>query len=75
VEGGKGKITEKEVQLKLLEENRKNFSSNFITTSREQHQHTFRNKTMPPDIGKYNPRMESVDKKTPGASIPKEPVF
>jgi hypothetical protein len=29
---------------------------------------------MPPDIGKYNPRMESVDKKTPGAQIPKEPT-
>ena len=74
-QGGKSKITEKDVQQKMLEENKKNCSSFFNCTSREQHQYIFRNKTQPPDIGKYNPRMESVDKKTKIAQIPSEPKY
>jgi hypothetical protein len=52
-----------------LEINKKNLSSNFHATSREKHQFIFRNKTEPPDVGKYNPRMHSVDAKAKIAKI------
>jgi hypothetical protein len=57
-----------------MEYNKKNFTSNFISTTRDQHQHIFRNKTQPPDVGKYNPRMESVDKKPKVTVIKQESV-
>ena len=50
---------------------KKNCTGNFITTSRDQHQFAFRNKTDPPDVGKYNPRMNSVDKKSVATKINK----
>ena len=47
-----------------MEMNKKYLSSNFTVTSRDEHQFIFRNKTNAPDLGKYNPRMNSVDAKT-----------
>jgi hypothetical protein len=58
-----------------MQENKKYLTSNFISTSREQHEHIFRNKTQPPDIGKYHPRMGSVDKKAKVAKILAEPFL
>ena len=43
--------------------NKKHLSSNFTVTTRDEHQFIYRNKTNAPELGKYNPRMHSVDAK------------
>lgn len=59
----------------MLELNKKTLTSNFKATSKERHSHIFRNKTNPPDVGKYNPRMSSIDKKAPRPMILQGPVY
>lgn len=49
----------------------KNLSSNFTVTSRDRHQFIFRNKTDPPDVGKYNPISSLVIPKVPEANFNK----
>ena len=65
----KSNITDKEIESKINELYRKNCSGNFKFTSRDQHEFAFRNKTNPPDIGKYNPRLDNVEKKSPTVKI------
>ena len=56
------KITDKDVTDKVMEINKKNCSPSFQVTSRDRHQFIFRNKTNPPDVGKYRPTFQ--DKRT-----------
>jgi len=73
--GKNASVSNKDVQDKLMEINKKNFSSNFTSTSRDRRQFIFRNKTDPPELGKYNPRMNSIDKREKKATIFKEWEF
>ena len=47
----------------MLELSMKNFSPNFKATSRDRYNMIFRNKTDPPEFGKYNPSLNVVRKK------------
>ena len=58
--GKKTRVSEKEVADVIREKNLKKLSSNFRATEREQLQHINRNKTEPPDVGKYSPNMSLV---------------
>jgi len=53
-------VSEKEIADVIREKNLKKLSSNFRATEREQLQHIYRNKTDPPDVGKYSPIMSLV---------------
>ena len=73
-QGKKARVTELEVQKKIRENGLKHLSSNFAVTSRDRHQFIFRNKTDPPDVGKYNPSRGYTERKSPQASFPLESV-
>ena len=59
--GKKARVTEEDVAKKMRENGMKNLTSNFTVTSRDRHQFIFRNKTGPPDVGKYNPNTALVE--------------
>jgi Spy/CpxP family protein refolding chaperone len=58
---GKKKVTDKDIKERVEEISRKNCSPSFQVTSRDRHQFIFRNKTNPPDVGKYSPNLASVE--------------
>lgn len=73
-QGKKARVTELDVQKKIRENGMKHLSSNFAVTSRDRHQFIFRNKTDPPDVGKYNPSRGCTEPKSLKASFPLESV-
>jgi hypothetical protein len=50
------------MHLKRLEWNKLNMTANFSAQSRAQHDFAFRSRTNAPEIGKYTPKMDFVDK-------------
>ena len=56
-------MTEQDISKQMMEINRRNLTANFQATSRDQHQYIFRNKTDPPEVGKYHPTTVQIDKK------------
>ena len=46
----------KEIAERMKELESKNFTYNFTTCTRYQHDNAFRNKTDPPEVGKYRPK-------------------
>lgn len=61
----KRNTTEKEVADKVNEINKKKCSSNFVSTSRDRRQFIFRNKTFPPEVGKYSPNLKFIEERAP----------
>ena len=61
--GKESKVTEQDISKQMMEINRRNLTANFQTTSRDHHQFIFRNKTDPPEVGKYHPTTIQIDKK------------
>lgn len=73
--GRKKTVTEEDVARKIRELGMKNLTSNFAATSRERHQFIFRNKTGPPDVGKYNPNTSLVEPTSLKANFKKYEEF
>lgn len=50
------KVEYKDIAERLKELEKKNFTSNFTSQDRDKHQNAFRNRTDPPEVGKYFPK-------------------
>ena len=68
-------MSEKEISEVIREMNLKKLSSNFRATEREQLQHIYRNKTEPPDVGKYSPNMSLVSPRSGQANFQRQREF
>lgn len=54
------KITDKDIENKLFDQKKKDFTSNFKSYSRDRRNQIFSNKTNPPPVGQYHPKKEKV---------------
>lgn len=62
-------MTEEQVAEKVNEIKQKQCSSSFQATTRDRRNYILRNKTDPPEVGKYNPSRRFIDPKIPAKSI------
>ena len=63
--GKQHKITEADIHMKKLEWNKKLMTATFQSQSRTQHEFAFRNRSGAPEVGKYTPKMDFVDRYVP----------
>ena len=57
------KMTDKDIELKIFEQKKRLFTSNFKSYSRDRRNQIFSNKTNPPPVGQYHPKKEMVQRK------------
>lgn len=66
------KVTNKELHEEFLKMQKKNFTSNFNTTTRDSHFQSKSAKAIGPCMGHYQPKKELVMKSMPNVIFPKE---